>query len=826
MFRTARFHRQARFLLLLGVCLLIISGFPARPADAATVTQPIDNSLAEFTRGTFQRSSLSTLRANPPGIDEAGAVQLAPIGVLKDWFDSPFLLPEKLTDIGAVAMGNRLFVIGGLVGSTRTAHVWSTAVDQVTGAPLSEWQAEPNLPAVRTSDQTVPNLIAPVAARSLASVAAVQTDAVNNSGYIYVIGGTVNPAGAAFNNSSYAVTIGTVSNGRITAWAASSDLNTQLRIPANQGGPPPAVQFQNGVQAAPTVTFTTGGNTYIYLLGGLMRYYEGVQAVEVGSNRVFYAKVRTSDGMLVKPSNGAVGWDRLADIPLPTNEGLANVAGLWDGTAVANHFDDLGGLGGNVLYLMGGQFQSSVGNDQVTDAYNAHVFRALINGSSGALTWTSAAGPNQWQGTLPEARVGMGAVEFRGTLYVTGGRPVSGTPAQPQPAVLTSYVEDDLKLAQIGTSGSNFIINPNVLQNKPRTRHGTVVVPATPTVQAPNAAFVYVIAGQGSGTDSDPSDDQGSNTLIYGKIGTSEDVTENGYASSGWYYSTPHDMRSTTAQVQKIEWATTITGTRPMDIQMQFRTSTANDCFDPGAFSTANWSSVLDGSTGDQYFSKAGANQVNSVNQATPPSHCFQYRVKLINTSAGGKATPSLLNVRIQVVIPGYPDLKVQTLQPAKFGSTLTGLNVQIVNKNTVETTQPANIEGGGSFYVDLFVFGPGQTPVTPTLPLDLHPGNPPSAACASVAKIALPPEAVLSITDWYDPATCVTQRKNLISLFTNPGHYVVIAAVDSTCGPALPNACVTEGSTGGESNNLKRLEFDVAKVGYVMLLPSVRRKP
>jgi hypothetical protein len=194
----------------------------------------------------------------------------------------------------------------------------------------------------------------------------------------------------------------------------------------------------------------------------------------------------------------------------------------------------------------------------------------------------------------------------------------------------------------------------------------------------------------------------------------------------------------------------------------------------------------------------------------------------------GGKATPSLLNVRIQVVIPGYPDLKVQTLQTAKFGDTLTGLNVQILNRNTVETTQPANIEGGGSFFVDLFVFGPGDTPVTPTLPLDLHPSNPPSAACASIPKIDMPAEQLLSITEWYDPATCVTQQKNIVSLFTEPGHYVVIAAVDSTCGAALPNACVTEGSTGGESNNLKRLEFNVAEgeIGYVLQLPIIRRVP
>src|SRR5262245_17374147 len=109
------FLRRNRGLLFLGICLLILVAIPAAPAKASLIEQSVDNSLDEFTRGTFQRTSLSTLRSLSQPNDQTGAVQLLPIGVLKTWFNSPFLLQEKVTDAATVALGNRIFVIGGTV---------------------------------------------------------------------------------------------------------------------------------------------------------------------------------------------------------------------------------------------------------------------------------------------------------------------------------------------------------------------------------------------------------------------------------------------------------------------------------------------------------------------------------------------------------------------------------------------------------------------------------------------------------------------------------------------------------------------------------------
>ena len=60
------------------------------------------------------------------------------------------------------------------------------------------------------------------------------------------------------------------------------------------------------------------------------------------------------------------------------------------------------------------------------------------------------------------------------------------------------------------------------------------------------------LGGRGDTNDGDDRDDQASNSVIYGKIGGSEDVVTTGYASDGWYYSKPFDINFTGAQLQEI----------------------------------------------------------------------------------------------------------------------------------------------------------------------------------------------------------------------------------------------------------------------------------
>jgi hypothetical protein len=824
-----RFTRPARTLLLLCICLLALSALPARPASAAVITKRLDDSLTDFTRGTFQRASLSSFASGAP--DQAGAVQLLPVSVIKDWLRSSFLLPEKLSDIGAVAIGSHIFTIGGLASNgvttpAPTRNVWSVTINPATGAPSStEWFNETqDLPDVKHSDQ-FPTL---VAARSVPAVTAVESGP--DSGYIYVIGGRAQPPGAGSGVSSYAVSIGTVVGGHITGWVSSNETtNAGLRIPADP------IWGRNGVQSASALTKKMGSNTYVYLIGGLQRFQNGAVFQEVGSKQVFYARVRSSDGMLVKPSNGAIGWDTLAS--LPVNDQSVDVEGLWDATAVAGHFE-FGDAIGDALYVSGGQILSSVGNDLIPDTYNNAVYRAKI-GSNGALTWSVAPNPDPWSGTLPTARVGMGGVEVNGKLYLTGGRSIQGgSPAPPEAAVLATVVEDDLKLAQIGANGSNFLYQDDALRTPiaPRTRHGSVKVQIPQTTQtAESPAYVYVVAGQGTQADGSQN---GSDTLIYAKVGGDEDVATIGFAPSGWYYSTVHETnRSFTGeQVQKILWTTSMTSTA-MDIQLQYRISTDNDCATPTALGSAPWQDV-DGVLSGPKYSVHGPNSF--LLGTPPPTHCFQYRARLSNGTVVAPATPALLNISIEVVIPGSPDLKVDKLQDARnMAGDFTGLTVELLNHYDDTTpddrypTQPANIGStnpNDTFFVDLFVFGPGETVVTPTPPI--NPSNAPgNKACLSVFKTHMPVDGRRQIAQWYDLSdpTCSQTEKDILPLFSTPGHYVVFVVVDSIdCSSTDAFAgCVEENSPGAEGNNVKRLEFDVVDIGIPdTLLPMLFRSP
>lgn len=799
-----RFPRRARNLLLLGICLLILGAVPTNPARAALLPQMVDNSLQDFTRGTFQRSSLSALRNTTASPDDlAGAVQLVPVGILKDWFNSPFLLPKRVTDIGAVAIGPHIFVIGGTatVGAAPApvADVWSVTIDPTTGAPIgNSWDDEIDLPAVQTSDRYT----ATTAGRAVPAVAAVST--TQDDGYIYVIGGNVRPTGSPDSVSSYAVSIGTVVGGHITSWSVDNSL---LRLPAVD------VLFgQLGLQSASAISFTAGGQTYIYVIGGLQRYREGTggaqRTVEAGSSRVFYAKVGAG-GQLLKPSNNTTGWDLLtAAIPVPT--GLGDGVGIWDGAAIADHFDVGGGVGGDVLYVMGGQLRSSLADTGGAAAYNNAVFRALIN-TNGTLAWQT----DTPQLTLPEARVGHAAVQFNGNIYLTGGRPVGGTPGQPQPAVLTSYVEDNLKLATIGEN-SNFIRNSNVL-GLPRARHGSVVVAATPTEDAPNAAYVYVIAGQGDATLPPSEDDQGSDTMIYGKIGKSEDVDLTGYATSGWYYSAPYNTIWDGAQVQEIRWTTTISQTS-LDIKMQYRISTASDCNAANTFDSSVWQD-LDGSPTSS-FSKDGANAVGLG--AGLVAHCFQYRAFLTSVGSPPTLSPALLNVSILIFVPGSPDLKVKTINDLRSlsgNNALTGLTVTLTNQNSFQQTLPADAETKGSFFVDLFVFYQGEQYIAPSVPLTAA-DKTRSKGYANVNKSTMTPNTDYTVAQWCNPSPLVRgcQAIDLLSTtFSRPGTYTVTAVIDSF-------NYVPETPAGAEQNNVTTKVILVPSTAHNLYMPLIHK--
>lgn len=797
----------SRTCVLVGVCLLALAALPPQTSRAAIIKSTIDDTIAQFSQGAFQRTVLGPLQntKSSPN-DKSGAIQLGPIGLLKNWTGG-FSLKKSLQRMGAAAIGNRVYIIGGLTpvntATESVAEVWSAPVSQSNGAFLEDWFGEQSLPAVQGSNQTgFTTPVAPIYSPGVTSVAA-----SGGGGYIYVVGGNAQPsASSTFDFSSYAVRIGIVgADGHVSSWVVGPP------IPS-----PDPTDTQNisqlGIQSPSVTSLKVNGQTYVYVIGGLKRYRVGTgfnaRTVSEGSKDVFYARVG-SGGQLVKPSNGAAGWDKLNSIPTPGS----SPAGIWDAAIVADHYIVSTGESADVLYVVGGQLSPDdpSGTPPSLPSFSSTVYRAFI-GANGALTWDFT-----WQGTLPQTRTAFSGVTFHGSLYAVGGIPNNGN--QPDKGVLTTYVEDSMQLHQfnageippgIDGGGSNFLKSDAL--SFARAFHATAIVPADAT--SPNSAFVYVFGGRGNTTDGNQGDDQGSADVFFGKIGGDEDTSNSGYASNGWYYSKPYDINSTGAQLQKIYWTTQIDRTQApgADIALDYRISSGNNC------ANADWTDgswvALDAIESDaQHTSADGANTSLPINLA---ARCFQYRLKLATDNY--LVTPSLLNISIDVFVPGSPDLNFQSVAAQVSGGTMQGFDVVIRNVNTFEQTLAADSEVRGSFFVDLCIFGPGETVVDPVIPLSNQ--NPQcSDVYADINNTIMQPSKILPITRWFATSGPNADKAvDLLSYFKTPGSYTVIAVVDSYNN-------INEGQLGGEGNNIsQKVTFNVSKIGYIVNLPIIRR--
>jgi hypothetical protein len=202
-------------------------------------------------------------------------------------------------------------------------------------------------------------------------------------------------------------------------------------------------------------------------------------------------------------------------------------------------------------------------------------------------------------------------------------------------------------------------------------------------------------------------------------------------------------------------------------------------------------------------------------------AHCFQYRVKLTADSQL-KRTPSLLNISIRIIVPGNPDLTLKSLADRRgANNALTGLNIVIQNVNMAAPAQPtlaADFDGGGSFFVDLCIFGPGQAVSVPPLPWSDSTKNKCTKAYADINKSSLGPNSTYTITQWRDNTT--ENAINLLTYFKTPGTYNVVVVVDSY-------NYVTEGdpSAVGEKNNVSKVfTFKVDKTLNQIMVPMARR--
>ena len=374
MFAPSRFPIRARALMLLGVCVLALAALPPRAAEAAFKQNTIDNSVADFGRGQFQRAALGSLQnaaASPKLPDLPGAIQLGPIGILSDWLESPFNLKKPLIRMGATAIGNRIYVIGG---RTPVGSVQAVGCGCLVGAGFDSKR----------------RVHRGLAGRAVAAGAAriELTRLYHHSGTRKLAGGRV---GCHRRRSRLYLCDRRqyfLRRGRVFQLCRSYR-HCRRRWACHMVGRPSAARPESRTtRTVQQLGARIGHGHQLHdwrqylcvcdrwaapLSAGLRR---PDQVVREGLKTVYYARVG-SGGQLVRPSNGQPGWDRQAqDIPSPDGTD----AGLWDATVMADHFVAGTGASQDALYVVGGQ----VTPDAFAPTFSSAAYRAVI-GNTGAL---------------------------------------------------------------------------------------------------------------------------------------------------------------------------------------------------------------------------------------------------------------------------------------------------------------------------------------------------------------------------------------------------------------------------------------------------------
>ncbi len=726
-FRKPFVQRLSPILVL--TCLVALLGLPARPTAAVIiVNETVTQTQNDFATGKFGLT----------GLAQSGGVQLVPLGVLKLWQTLPNgTLCRKVGSHGAVSFGHYMYVIGGLTGAPNSPNplkeVCRTEV-LATDGRISGWSttASEDLPDVRFS----------------MGVAAAPLPNNPNSGIIVVAGGQ--DANQDSVDTVWAATINP--DGSLGTW------RTQPKFPG----------FESFRSRFPMTAYHSdlAGKTWVYAFGGRDQGF---------SPQTFQSVVRAE----VTAAGDLTDWVTIDPIPVPLLFSLPaqcqSLIGLTD--SAATNFDVVTVANGDkrMLALIGGEFQIALGQQTgscpADSQASQRVFLAEINPLTGDLTWQTGAA-NEY--TLPEPLSHLGAVGLNQKIYTAGGL-IGAAQDTSTKAVMTSYVNEDLQLPTFAQG--NFLRSDTALLDIwARSDHGLV------TVTINNRPIAYLLGGIQKQSNAFIQD------VVFGFIGLDDDVdTENNvaYADTGLYLSAPFQMRAP-AKVTGLNWTAAVsrTGSINTDIQMEVRVASS-----PTALNTAEWVPV-DGDTGSAFYSVSGANTGNVIT-STIGSY-VQYRALLTTDQPQDRnATPILSGpVQVRYEVDGYPELHVDD---AQFPTIQQGVTIEpqviignskpagsTVNKPILDT----DIEGIGSFFVDLYVFPPGapvvipdKDPVSGAYPLT-------SAAYAEVDKRLLPADSQYSIPPSSWRTNCgpsnACPAANWLLIFNQTGTWNVVAIVDS----------------------------------------------
>lgn len=848
MLQLRRLVHLSSVIALLCVCLLVVGLLPTQPVAATRVNRVLDTILEDFSPGNFVRSSLvQTIGTN---IERDAAVQLALMGAVRPMLQAPNMrLPKRLSRMGAVVLGKRIYILGGQTPGPSgteipTDEVWSGLVNLPPapdgtrlprGDTLAEsgWRAELSLPATIGTRSNEP-------ITATYAVAATAVDNPTGNDYIYIFGGVgrYSVTDAQDLVAHYSVRIAEVNpdDGRITRWQTSdievtgADNTFPMRIPDGN----PDIPSARGIYAAMAATVRVNDIPYVYLVGGVERRIEGggTGIIETGSRRAFYARVG-AEGLLYRPDTvddalANLGWNE----QLPLLPERPDQDGVWDGAMAAVQL----GPDAVALYVIGGQ----VRNETQVIPQTTAIYRGLV-AADGRVSWEDG-----WSGTMQTPVSSHAAVEFDGSIFVTGGR--ENRPDNILDTALASYVEDRMELHNFAdeTPDPNDSYNFDISEANPaalpiaRAFHGSVVVQYKPDerVEGPApVAYIYVLGGFGPNAIGERT----SADEVFVLRVSNQSIDNPVFVRRGSYTSRVHAIDLGSPKIEAINWTTTIT--RPTesnatDVQLEYRRSGSQDCNAPvwdDEQENQGWKE-LDALPEQLTFSQTGIDTTNTVTftvsitqTEVEVARCFQYRAFFTTTDEN--SSPQLKEVSIRIFTPDSPDLKVSKLEPDWVNQSegkIRGILVDILNKYDPPPGEPqrptlnADVESAGVFFVDFFVVGPGQNPqvVTPTLPLtstiyvsgsltfrSTLTASSDALSYMGVDKSLLPENATYSIRQWCDAQVedrC--QPVDFASIFQQAGDYTFCVAVDSYVQPAAigewPRGFVNETLPGGEENN------------------------